>query len=243
MQKFLLPQECIDKEKAVIKGQDAKHIYKVLRLKPGNLIRLTNGQGMDYDGQILTTGPDLIQLCLTGEYPSTTESSLLLTVCCGMLKDKKMDLVIKHLTQLGIVEWIPFFCERSIPTPDSKRLLKRAQRWDTIVKESIKQCQRSSLVSIPKPKKFQDILDLSDSFDQKIAFWEKSSRPLTKLPPAPSDSRVIVLIGPEGGFTGKEISLARAKEFKAYTLGPRILRAETAAICATTLIQHLLGDI
>jgi len=243
MQKFILPKELMDSKKAAIKGQDAKHICKVLRLKPGDPVFLTDGEGMDYDGLILSTTPDLIKLHLTGQHPSTTESSLLLTVCCGMLKDKKMDLIIKHLTQLGIVEWIPFFCERAIPSPDSKRLKKRMQRWDTIAKESIKQCRRSRLVSIPEPKKFQEILDLSENFHQKIAFWEKSSHPLTQLPPAPMGSRVILLIGPEGGFTDQEISLARAKGFKAYTLGPRILRAETAAICATTLIQHLLGDI
>jgi len=243
MQKFFTPPECIDKEKAIIQGQDAKHIYKVLRLAPGDPIHLTDGKGMDYEGKILTTGPNLIEVCLIGQHPSATESSLLLTVCCAMLKDKKMDMVIKHLTQLGIVEWVPFFCERSIPRPDSKRLLKRVQRWDTIAKESIKQCQRSCLVSIPGPIKFQEVLDLSDSYHQKIAFWEKSSHPLTQLPPAPSDNRVIILIGPEGGFTDREITLAQATGFKAYTLGPRILRAETAAICATTLIQHLLGDM
>jgi 16S rRNA (uracil1498-N3)-methyltransferase len=243
MQKFLIPSDCIDNKLTFIKGQDAKHIYKVLRLTPGDSVLLTNGEGMDYHGNILTIAPDLIQVCLKEGHPSKTESSLRLTVCCAMLKDKKMDMVIKHLTQLGIVEWIPFFCKRAIPTPDSKRLLKRSQRWDTIVKESTKQCQRSRLVSIPGPKKFQDVLDLSDSFHQKIAFWEKSSHPLTQLPPAPSDSRVVILIGPEGGFTDKEIGLAQAKGFKAYSLGPRILRAETAAICAATLIQHLLGDI
>lgn len=243
MQKFILPKECIDNNKAVIKGQDAKHIYRVLRLKPKDPIHLTNGEGMDYEGHVLSTGPGMVEVFLTGEHPSITESRLRLTVCCGMLKDKKMDLVIKHLTQLGIVEWIPFFCERAIPTPDSNRLLKRTDRWHTIAKESIKQCQRSCLVTIPEPKKFQDVLELSESFQQKIAFWEKSTHPLTQLPPTPSDSRVIVLIGPEGGFTEQEINLAREKGFKAYSLGPRILRAETAAICATTLIQHLLGDI
>ncbi|MCP3944153.1 MAG: 16S rRNA (uracil(1498)-N(3))-methyltransferase [Desulfobacteraceae bacterium] len=243
MQKFLISEECLDNNKAVIKGQDAKHIYKVLRLKIGDHIPLTDGKGMDYEGKILTIAPDLIQLNLTKGHHSKTESSLHITVCCAMLKDKKMDMVIKHLTQLGIVEWVPFFCERSIPTPDSKRLLKRTERWDTIVKESIKQCQRSRLVSICTPKNFQELLDLSDNFHQKIAFWEKSSHPLTQLPPAPSDSRVIILIGPEGGFTDEEISLAQAKGFEAYTLGPRVMRAETAAICATSLIQHLLGDI
>jgi 16S rRNA (uracil1498-N3)-methyltransferase len=243
MQKFLITEESMASKTAVITGQDAKHIYKVLRLRSGDQIPLTDGNGMDYEGHIRSASPDTIQVLLTQSIPSTTESSLHLTVCCGMLKDKKMDMVIKHLTQLGIMEWIPFFCERSIPTPDSKRLASRTQRWETIVKESVKQCQRSCLVSIIRPKPFREVLDLSDNFHQKIAFWEKSSRPLTQLSSTPSDNRAIILIGPEGGFTDTEISLAQEKGFKAYSLGPRILRAETAAICATTLIQHRLGDI
>jgi 16S rRNA (uracil1498-N3)-methyltransferase len=243
MQKFLIPPESIENEKAIIKGQDAKHIYRVLRLKSDDPIHLTDGEGTDYEGRILTTTPGSIQVNLTKSHPSQTESSLHITVCCAMLKDKKMDLVIKHLTQLGIVEWIPFFCERSIPTPDSKRLLKRTERWNTISRESLKQCQRSCIVKIHRPKKFQELLEFSDNFHQKIAFWEKSDHPLTQLSPVPSDNRVAILIGPEGGFTDQEISLARAKGFIAYSLGPRIMRAETAAICATTLIQHLLGDM
>ena len=242
-QKFILPPDSIDNQTAIIKGQDAKHICKVLRLKPKDPIHLTNGQGTDYDGQVLSLGPDAVEVFLTGKHLSTTESRLRLTICCGMLKDKKMDLVIKHLTQIGIVEWIPFFCERAIPSPDSRRLLKRTDRWQTISNESVKQCQRSCLVTIPEPKQFQDVLEHSGSFQQKIAFWEKSDRPLTQLPPAPSESRVMILIGPEGGFTDREIGLALEKGFNAYSLGPRILRAETAAICAATLIQHLLGDI
>lgn len=243
MQKFLISEESVDLKTIVITDQDAKHIYKVLRLKSGDKIPLTDGKGLDYEGMILSATSDTIQVRLTQSRPSTTESPLRLTVCCGMLKDKKMDMVIKHLTQLGIVEWIPFFCDRSIPTPDSKRLLNRTQRWETIIKESVKQCQRSCLVSIIGPKPFMEVLDLSDNFHQKIAFWEKSSLPLTQLSPTPSDNKAIILIGPEGGFTNTEISLAQEKGFKAYTLGPRILRAETAAICATTLIQHHLGDI
>ncbi|MBA3011533.1 MAG: 16S rRNA (uracil(1498)-N(3))-methyltransferase [Proteobacteria bacterium] len=243
MQKFFIPNACMDGTNAVITGQDARHIHKVLRLKPGAPLCLTNGEGTDYEGHILSIGPDRVDVNLTAEYPSTTESSLHLTVCCAMLKDKKMDMVIKHLTQLGIVEWIPFFCERAIPAPDSKRLLKRVERWEAIVKESIKQCRRSCLVSIPGPKSFQEILDLSDTFQQRIAFWEKSSRPLAQLQKAPDGCRAILIIGPEGGFTDQEILCAQAKGFDSYSLGPRILRAETAAICATTLIQHLMGDI
>ncbi len=243
MQKFFILQENLDGTKAAIKGQDARHIFRVLRLKPGHSLSMTNGQGMDFEGQILSAGPDLIQVLVTAQHPSTTESSLHLTVCCAMLKDPKMDQVIKDLTQVGIQEWIPFFCERSVPTPDPKRLKTRVQRWDTIARESIKQCKRSCLVSVFEPKKFTHILDLSKGFHQKIAFWEKSSHPLSHLAAPPSEHRAILLIGPEGGFTDLEIEAAESRGFKAYSLGPRILRAETAALCATTLVQHLLGDM
>lgn len=233
----------MDGSNAAITGQDARHIFRVLRLKPGHSLSLTNGQGMDYQGLILSADLDLIQVRITGQHPSTTESSLHLTVCCALLKDHKMDQVIKELTQLGIQEWIPFFCDRSVPTPDSKRLNSRVQRWETIARESIKQCKRSCLVSIVQPKRFTEILALSEGFPQKIAFWEKSSLPLSHLAAAPSANQAILLIGPEGGFTDLEIKMAESKGFKAYSLGPRILRAETAALCATTLVQYILGDM
>lgn len=233
----------MDGSKAVIRGQDARHIFRVLRLKPGHALSLTNGQGMDYEGRIISADPDSIQVQITTQQISSTESSLHLTVCCAMLKDNKMDQVIKDLTQLGIQEWIPFFCERSVPTPDSKRLKTRVQRWETIARESIKQCKRSCLVTISEPQKLTEILDLSGEFSQKIAFWEKSSLPLSHLATTPSNSRVMVLIGPEGGFTDQEIELAESRGFTAYSLGPRILRAETAALCAATLVQHILGDM
>jgi 16S rRNA (uracil1498-N3)-methyltransferase len=243
MQKFIIPDIDGIPSKASIHGQDAKHISKVLRLKKGDRIDITNGLGKDYTAIIADISPDAIGIDIIDEYDSLTESPIKITLCSGMLKDKKMDLVIKHITQLGIYEWIPFYCERSIPTPNEKRMEKRRQRWETIAKESLKQCRRSRLPKISNPIDFQKLLDRSLSYDLKIAFWEKETQRLDTLEKISSNRRILILIGPEGGFSKNEITQSIDKGFLSYSLGPRILRAETASISSCTLVQHILGDI
>ncbi len=116
------------------------------------------------------------------------------------------------------------------------------ERWQTIARESLKQCRRSRLVEIQPPMNLESVLDMTRQATHKIAFWEKSGRPLNRLTDQGKGGTVI-LIGPEGGFEAPEILMAEEKGFKAYSLGPRILRAETAAICATGLVQYILGDL
>ncbi|WP_457553893.1 16S rRNA (uracil(1498)-N(3))-methyltransferase [Desulfobacula sp.] len=243
MQKFIIQKIDAIPSKANIHGQDAKHISKVLRLAKGDRIIVTNGMGKDYTAKIADISPENIALDIIDEQDSLTESPINITLCSGMLKDKKMDFVIKHITQLGISEWIPFYCERSIPTPDKKRLGKRLQRWETIAKESLKQCRRSRVPKISMPVSFKELLDLSASFDLKIAFWEKATLRLDTLEKTPSNKNILILIGPEGGFSKNEILQSSEKGFLSYSLGPRILRAETASISSCTLVQHILGDI
>ncbi len=243
MQKFIISKINCVPSKANIQGQDAKHISRVLRLTPGDRIEITDGKGKDYTAIITCISPDNIELDIIDKYNSLTESPIDITLGSGMLKDKKMDLVIKHVTQLGIRNWVPFFCERSIPTPDAKRMEKRFQRWETIAKEALKQCRRSRLPQISKPLSFEKMLNKFSSYDLKIAFWEKSTQRLATLEKTSNHKKIIVLIGPEGGFSEKEIKMAKKKGFLSYCLGPRILRAETASISSCTLIQHILGDI
>lgn len=243
MQKFIIQKIDFIPAKAVIHGQDAKHISKVLRLNKGDRIEVTNGKGKDYTAIIDTLSASRIKINIIEEHESITESPIHITLCQGMLKDKKMDFVIKHVTQLGIDEWIPFYCERSIPTPNKKRIEKRHQRWEVIARESLKQCRRSRLPIISKPVNFQQLLDLSSSHDLKIAFWEKETRPLDTLSKNAFNKKVFILIGPEGGFSTNEIAQSKENGFSSYSLGPRILRAETASISSCALIQHILGDI
>ena len=147
------------------------------------------------------------------------------------------------MTQLGIRKWIPFFSERSIPTPDAKRIGKRVERWESIARESLKQCRRSRVPEICTPMDFETVLSLPESSDVKLAFWEKASIKLDSLLGKEVDSRIFILIGPEGGLSENEMDQAKQKGFISCSLGPRILRAETASIASCTLIQHIFGDI
>ncbi len=243
MQKFIIEKINSIPSTLQIKGQDALHMSKVLRLNTKDRIEVTDGNGNDFLAEIQSLTHDIVAIKILEQIKSKTESELKITLCTGMLKDKKMDMIIKHVTQLGITKWIPFFCKRSIPTPDLKRIEKRHARWQTISRESLKQCQRSYLPRLMLPVSFETLIEKTNAYDLKIAFWEKASRPLKKVEHYDSVKNIMILIGPEGGFTQEEIRLAKEKEFLSYSLGPRILRAETASISACTLIQHLYGDI
>lgn len=242
-QKFIITKNSSLPFKTIIKGQDAKHIFKVLRSGPGDQISATDGSGFDYTAVIISASSETVEIKVMEKTRSKTESPALITLCTGILKDKKMDFIIKHATQLGISSWIPFYCDRSIPNPDKKRMEKRHQRWRKISDESLKQCRRSKKVNISMPVAFDEIMTKSEDHNLKIAFWEKSTLPIETLSSPEQHDSAIILIGPEGGFTENEISLAKQHGFLSYSLGPRILRAETACISACTLIQHIIGDI
>ncbi len=243
MQKFLVPRDHICKNPVVIDGPDARHITRVLRLSKKDDLILTDGMGTDFSGRITDCSREQVTVEILETRPSRTESPLPFTVCTGMLKHQKMDDIIQGLTQVGITRWIPFFCERSIPLPDAKSLARRMKRWQSIANETIKQCQRSRVVEISFPMTFERILEMAPGFDHCIAFWEQGGKPLSQLMPGSGLNSTLILVGPEGGFSESEINRASDKGFVPYSLGPRILRAETASLCGAALVQHRLGDM
>ena len=243
MQKFLITRDRIHENKGILEGPDARHIVRVLRLSRGDDLMFTDGMGTDYASRIVSCGRDQVVVEIQDTRPTRTESPLPLTVCSGMLKHQKMDDVIQGLTQIGINRWIPFFCERSVPVPDNRAMARRMERWQTIANETIKQCQRSRVVEIAFPTTLEHILDMAHAFDHCIAFWEQGGDPLSRLTPSGGANKTLLLIGPEGGFSESEIHQASEKGFIPFSLGPRILRAETASLCAAALVQHRLGDM
>ena len=245
MHRFYIRKKDISGETAVIRGQDASHLTQVLRLTTGDHVELADGNGTSWEARILSTDAHIVQLALISRSVSQGESPVSITVAQGMLKDKKMDLVIRHLTELGITRWIPFFAHRSVPRPDPKKLAARVERWCRISREAMKQCKRSCLPRIEAPVTFESLLRFSEGHDKKIAFWEKGAVPFGNIStdPPPLPRNIILLIGPEGGFLESEIESACAAGFSAFSLGARILRAETASLTACALAQHYFGDL
>ncbi|QTA90883.1 Ribosomal RNA small subunit methyltransferase E domain-containing protein [Desulfonema magnum] len=155
-----------------------------------------------------------------------------------------MDNLVRHLTELGITEWIPFIAERSVSRPDKKRLASRMERWKKIAREAVKQCKRSHIPDIDTVLSFEELLHIGKAYDLKIVFWENET--MNFAFPQLHDKQyhtIFVMLGPEGGFTSREIESALASGFVTAALGPRILRAETATIAASALLQYLFGDM
>ena len=243
MQKFIItPPEHLP-GRVKIQDQDARHIARTLRMETGSRLNLTDGDGTDYSGMIIEITKTTITVEIREAHPSSTESALHLTLCCAMLKDKNMDMVIRHVTQLGVHEWIPFYSERTVPKPDRKKASRKTDRWNEIARESLKQCRRSCLPRIHAPLPFDAMLEETAPAGHKLAFWENAAQPLTSLSSRPGTESAALLIGPEGGFSENEIQKAIAAGFTPCLIGPRILRAETAAIVCSALVQHLLGDM
>jgi len=228
-----------------ITGPDAKHIKTVLRMKPGDNIGLFDGKGLEYKAKIIDLSPGKVQVSIIRRFPSTAESSLKIIIAQAFLKEKKMDGLVRQLSELGIVKWIPFIAERSVPRPDKKQLLARTKRWEKIAKEALKQCRRGRIMEIGETVCFEEILNLGQFCNLKVAFWEDEIQPVhaNLLGSGEQINTVFALIGPEGGFTHKEIEKAGDRGFITVGLGPRILRAETATVAACILLQYLFGDM
>jgi 16S rRNA (uracil1498-N3)-methyltransferase len=246
MRRFFIEPGAAIGDTAFLSRTDSKHINSVLRLKSGTGIVLFDGTGAEYEAEIDSTASDRVSVSLLRRRVSNSESPVSITVAQGFLKEKKMDDLIRALTELGINRWMPFFAERSVPHPSGQRLSNRTDRWRTIAREALKQCRRSRLPEIIPAGSLNDAIALSAESELKIAFWEKAVEPipaeLNSMARDPHRS-IFILLGPEGGLTDAEIQAATTAGFKTVTLGPRILRAETAAVTACCLIQYLLGDL
>jgi 16S rRNA (uracil1498-N3)-methyltransferase len=245
MRRFFINPSEVKKISPVIRGNDALHIRKVLRLTAGERIVLLDGQGNEYESVIEEVFDDCIHVNILKQNQSQTESPIHIIVMQAFLKEKKMDTLVRSLTEIGISTWMPVFSEHSIPRPDEKRQFLRIERWKEIVKESIKQCRRTIAPEILAPASFHQAIQNDMDADLKIIFYEnavlsfKESMDIEMKKPF----KIIILLGPEGGFSRKEIDHATSSGFISLTLGPRILRAETAALAACILIQHIFGDM
>lgn len=242
---FIKPAELL-KPTVAIDGSEMRHIKNVLRLKPGDPIQLFDGQGFEYEAVIQRFAADRVELKIIQKIPGTKESPVQIAVAQALLKEKKMDRLLRHLCELGLTQWIPFSSERSIPKPEETRMAARVARWNKIIKESSKQCRRARLPEINKTLAFEEVLDYGHACDLMVVFHENESASLNSnlaRAAALQPRKILMIMGPEGGFSDQEITKARTAGCWIAGLGPRILRAETATIAAITLLQSHFGDM
>lgn len=246
MRRFFIEKADFIGSQAVINGSDAHHIKTVLRLKTGDTIKIIDGTGTEYTTRITGFASGTVALQVLGKLIGEAEAHVKITIALGMLKGKKMDELVHRLTELGISCWAPFFAARSVSRPDPRRLAARTARWKKIAVEALKQCRRNHMPQIMEPVAFKDRLTLAQGSDLKILFWEDHVPGTDLSGQALADQsckKIFIMLGPEGGFTREEIESARSCGFITASLGPRILRAETAALAAAVMVQFIFGDM
>lgn len=246
MRLFFIEESELSDPNPAVRGVDARHIINVLRLKPGDRIELFDGTGRQYEAEISALSSAKVEVAVLGSSDPAVESPLELVVAQSFLKEGKMDELVRKLTELGVSRWIPFISERSVPRPDDKRVIARTKRWEKIAKEAAKQCKRVKITGIGKTVSYDDVIASETDFDLKIVFWENEKNLLDpkNLVAGYGDlKKILVTFGPEGGFSVNEIEKAKENGFITASIGPRILKAETAAVCASALMQFLFGDM
>ncbi len=243
MRRFLFSGTVTESARAVLRGAEARHLRHVLRLQPGEEIVLVTGAGRQFTAVIEAFEGEEVRLRVTGSKDAPGESGLRITLAQGFLKEKKMDKLVRSLTELGVSRFVPVICSRSLARPSGNRMKARTERWQRISRQSIKQCRRLRSLEIMPLMEFGEALGCAESDRLKLFFWEEQN--LSPLPPPleTAPSSVFMLLGPEGGFTAREAQMAREAGFTVAGLGPRILRAETATLAAVVLAQYLWGDM
>lgn len=242
MRRFFINKEQIGQSTITLPAEESKHIIKVLRLNAGEKVELVDGSGSIYLSKIISTEATVIVevISIRKDEPQKVQ----VRVAQGILKGQKMDLVVQKTNELGADLLIPYHssrCQGKIDTSPKKR-----ERWQKIALESCKQCMRPQPMQIISPVTFSDLIQESSREQDrlKLLFWEEEQQQsLHTLPPLQSFTGVDIILGTEGGITCDEAKLALQHGWKTVSLGKRILRAETAAISAITLVQYLSGNL
>ncbi|MDQ3472976.1 MAG: 16S rRNA (uracil(1498)-N(3))-methyltransferase [Acidobacteriota bacterium] len=230
-----------------LETDEARHLREVLRLKPGDEVYVFDGAGKEFRCAIESSRRDTAVLNLLEEVsPARPESRLQLTLAVALLKSDKFDLVVQKATELGVVSLVPVMTKLAdVKLRDESDGQKRLLRWRRIALEAAKQSGRALVPEIAAPVVFSEMMGSEDLADYKILFSERGGTSLDSLHAGRpgAESAITVLIGSEGGWTDVELEEAKAAGWFVITLGGRTLRAETAAIAVTTLMQHLFGDL
>lgn len=218
----------------------SQHLSKVLRLTTGAELILFNGKGDEYGGEITSAKKDAVQV-LIKEATSTPskESPLQLELVQAIPNSGKMDIIIQKAVELGVTQITPIISEYCSIKLSPERWAKKMCHWEKIIINACEQSERSSLPQLNEPRPFINHL-ANCTAEQKLILHPRTQ---TTTKPDETTSSVALFIGPEGGFSQQEVDLALSQQYAVWSLGPRILRTETAAISAMTLAQAKWGDL
>ena len=223
-------------------GDQARYIGRVLRLRPGDLLRVFNGNDGEFDAQLQKVTKATAELLVEAPVETATESGLKLQLVQGISRGERMDFVVQKATELGVKRITPVLTEYGMVKLDEKRAAKRRDHWQAVAESACEQSGRIRPPLIDAPVALNTWFGMGPrDTDTDLILRPGATTPLASIK-APS-TKVCLLIGPEGGFSHQEYDDAELAGFTAVSLGPRVLRTETAALAAVTVAQSLWGDL
>lgn len=222
-----------------LEGSSAHYLSRVLRMEAGRPLILFNGQGGEYQAEIHALSKKTVSLKINAHVLTERESPLPIHIGIGISRGERMDWVLQKATELGVTSITPLFTERTEVRLKGERLDKKQQHWQQILISACEQCQRNRLPELNSACALEDWIPQAQDGLRYVLHHRSDGG----LPDNPQRQPVSLLIGPEGGLSDDEISAAQAHQFKALTLGPRVMRTETAPIAALSVLQFLWGDL
>ena len=236
-----VPEPLATGRRHTIEGDAANHITRVLRLEPGAPLTVFDGRGGEYSARIETLRKNAVIIEVQARAPSSRESSLSLTLAQGVSRGERMDWVVQKATELGVTAVVPVLTERTVVKLDARQSERKLAHWHGIAVAACEQSGRDKIPDIVAPLSLSDFLCAIDPQTTRLLLSPTGTQRINDLK-AP-ERKIAVLIGPEGGLAETEQRAAIGAGFMAVRMGPRILRTETAAVAALTLLQHQFGDL
>lgn len=257
MQRYFISPEQFSEDTVQITGDDAHHLIKVMRARIGEKVICSNGIDREALVEITEMATGLVHASIIEALPMDDEPHVEVWIAQSLPKGDKMETVIQKGTEIGASRFIPFLSERTVVQYDAKKEAKRLERWQKIAKEAAEQAHRNRVPLVEAPYTWKAAMKLCSGFDLALLCYEKESGldfraqiqaalAEKSLEPAQSDSKplkVILLVGPEGGFSEAEVAEAVEQGCHSISLGKRILRTETAAMVGLTCILYEAGEM
>ncbi|MNO46409.1 Ribosomal RNA small subunit methyltransferase E [compost metagenome] len=251
MQRYFIEPEQFGETKVSICGEDAKHIGRVMRSKTGDKLIVSDGVSRDALVEIDSIEPQEVTAEIIELLQPEGEPWLDVSVAQSLPKGDKMETVIQKCTEIGAIQFVPFLSDRTVVQYDPKKEEKRIARWRKIAKEAAEQAHRSRIPKIESPLSWKQLLKALPEYDLVCLCYEKERgqqlrdvlQPFVSGLNSGQRYKVLVVVGPEGGFTEGEAVEAEAAGAHSIGLGRRILRTETAAMAALTCIMYESGEM
>lgn len=246
MHRFFASPDQISPEEIIFAEAEARHITTVLRLGVGDEILVLDGEGQEYRVRLSRADKKSVVGAIVSSHAVTVESPLKIHLGQSLIKGNRLDDLIRKTVELGVHAVSLLKTDRTVLRIKEEDARDRTDRWQKIAREAAKQSGRNVVPNIgERIERFKTFVAAGGDADLKIMFWEEEGtrKPADLATEVKDVNSVCLLMGPEGGFSQEEAGLARESGFHTLSLGPRILRADTATVTALSVVQHLWGDL